>query len=372
MLKKVIRILNSFIPKRRNGIVFMSVPDYCDNPKIIFEYLRAKKYGVRMIWLIEKNDLVRYLTEQGVPAVRRKSILGLVEFLRARIIVTSHTNSLSMKCGAQILLNLWHGIGPKTEPSKATSTSEQLRTKDLWKSVDYSITTSRAAVPHYFEFFDLPEDRVKFFGYARHEFLSKKRDDHEYALSLRHNLCSDKVLLRKKWILLAPTYREEGRDLNDEELQMINKTVQDNGGLLMLRAHPVLGKRIEANHRGIVDVTSIRDITEYLPAFDGLVTDYSSIAYDFAVLRKPMVFYLYDYEEMDRIRGLNFACPSDYPGHVAFNAEELELGLIEVMNGNSKNIDPVLKKFYPPDIENACTKTTEFIMSLIRDGDSHE
>jgi len=365
-------ILNDLVPKKPNKIAFLSIPDYSDNPRFLYEFMRQDQEDLEYIWIVNDREILQELIAKKIKAVRKNSIMGFFTLASSKVLIGTHNNMISVKGKKQYFFNLWHGIGPKTVPAKCDSLEQKESARCSWNKVSYSITTSRAAVPHYFEFFDLPEDRVKFFGYARHEFLSKKRDDHEYALSLRHNLCSDKVLLRKKWILLAPTYREEGRDLNDEELQMINKTVQDNGGLLMLRAHPVLGKRIEANHRGIVDVTSIRDITEYLPAFDGLVTDYSSIAYDFAVLRKPMVFYLYDYEEMNQIRGLNFACPNDYPGHVAFNVEELELALIEVMKGNSKNIDPVLKKFYPQDIESACRKTTEFIMSLIGNGDSHE
>lgn len=343
---------------------------YNGNPKYLLEFI-LKNHIVpleNMIWIFS-NRVSFESHSVPIKKVMSNSIEGLRQIASSRVWITDHSYS---EFGPNLLrthkiVQLWHGVGPKREPSNSVSTLKKRHIRKSWQRFDAIISTSAAAVPHYFDFFELQEGKVYFFGYARHEFLSKKRNNSFYAETMRRKLSSDQSVLNKKWILFAPTWRDNGLNISNEELKLINDVVNENGGILFVRAHPIFGDQLPLLNKGYFDASKVGDIIEYLPAFDGLITDYSSIAYDFAILRKPMVFYLFDYEEMNRERGLNFVCPDDYPGHVAFNLEELEHGLFEVLKGNSKNIEPVLKKFYPDDIESACRKTADLIIDLMKE-----
>jgi len=369
ILRTLLRFVNTFVPKKKGLILFSSFPDYSGNPKFFYKYLKSQVYNHELIWIVKSKQMSKALNAKGIRTVVKRSLAGIIVFTRSQILVTSHNSFNTIKSKSQIAISLWHGIGPKKEPANNLPEHKRKLVKKLWHKTDYVISTSPEAVPHYFDFLQLPESKVKFFGYARHEFLSRKLHDTSYAREMRLRINSDEDILKKKWILFAPTWREESRNINDEELELMARTVDKYNGILLLRAHPIYGKKLVASGTNVTDVSNIRDITEYLPAFDGLITDYSSIAYDFAILRRPIVFYLYDYEEMNRIRGLNFKCPDDYPGYVAFNTEQLRKGLIEVLNGRAKNIKPVLKKFYPKDIEKACEKTAKLILRILKEGD---
>lgn len=143
----------------------------------------------------------------------------------------------------------------------------------------------------------------------------------------------------KKVILYTPTWRdtayhaEGGFDyLNAVNLKKLSRLLPDNY-VLLFRAHHQIGlSDVIESTADIIDVTDIDDINELYIISDLMVTDYSSTMFDFSVLKRPMVFHMYDLEEYkDKIRGFYFDL-SELPGPVTRTEEELAEAIMAQMD----------------------------------------
>ncbi|WP_169781831.1 CDP-glycerol glycerophosphotransferase family protein, partial [Escherichia coli] len=82
--------------------------------------------------------------------------------------------------------------------------------------------------------------------------------------------------------------------------------------------HHMIEKLVsEQNISGITIVPSFIDTNGLLLTFDILITDYSSIAFDFFVMNRPVIYYAYDIEQYNNERGLYFPL-NELPGTVCF------------------------------------------------------
>ncbi len=132
-------------------------------------------------------------------------------------------------------------------------------------------------------------------------------------------------LSNKKKLLYAPTFRDE--ELHSTTLHLdIAKMKQALGNeyQLILKLHPSISNDLD---KVVDDFVVYADketpIETILPAVDMLITDYSSIPFEFALLEKPMIFFTYDLEEYDKARGLSDGFLATIPGPFVHTTEEL-------------------------------------------------
>ncbi|RIK16438.1 MAG: hypothetical protein DCC50_04970 [Acidobacteria bacterium] len=122
----------------------------------------------------------------------------------------------------------------------------------------------------------------------------------------------------QKAILYAPTWRDRGQDA--AVLLDLDRLTTELGDdyLVLLRGH---SRTVEqggtVHHRGVLDVTTYPSITELFLAADAMITDYSSVMFDYSVTRRPMIFYLPDLDAYrDDARGVYFDLAEVAPGPV--------------------------------------------------------
>ena len=134
-------------------------------------------------------------------------------------------------------------------------------------------------------------------------------------------------------LLYAPTFRDYRLGFDPEvDLSQVLDALGDDGVLLM-RAHYFNGhnKLTAAAERErsqrMIDVSEYPSIEDLCIASDALLTDYSSIMFDYALLDRPIVIYAYDWDTYVRTRGVNFDLMAEPPGFVATTADELLSGL---------------------------------------------
>ncbi len=138
-------------------------------------------------------------------------------------------------------------------------------------------------------------------------------------------------------VLYAPTWRDDQYDLRsgyvyDQPLDIGRlRAALGEGWLLLYRAHYIVSNVSDfAEHAGFArDVSGIDDINELALASDVLVTDYSSVYFDYALLDRPMIFYMYDLERYSsRLRG--FYLPiEDVPGAIVTTQDALAAALLD-------------------------------------------
>ncbi|EAJ6283650.1 glycosyltransferase, partial [Campylobacter jejuni] len=138
-------------------------------------------------------------------------------------------------------------------------------------------------------------------GYPRIDITLKINNFKKQQIRERLNIkIGDKV------ILYAPTYRNsfENAELNIEKLIKDLEIFKKSGFVVVFRGHYNLEDKLKDN--GIPSVPRDIDTNELLSIVDVLITDYSSIAFDFMVLNRPIIYYIYDYEEYKNQHGLYF------------------------------------------------------------------
>ena len=171
--------------------------------------------------------------------------------------------------------------------------------------------------------FGIGEDRVKAYGVPRtDEFL-----DSEYVSQVRKRIRSGyPKLAGKQVILYAPTFRDgKGQDKHEFRPEMdfesLSHSLKENQ-VFLICPHPVMQNRIVPD--SYENIIQVEDFTtnEMMYISDLLVTDYSSVIFEYSLLNKPMVFYCYDYDEYNRDFYLDYK--KDLPGQLFRNYAELE------------------------------------------------
>lgn len=129
----------------------------------------------------------------------------------------------------------------------------------------------------------------------------------------------------KHIVLYAPTFRKD--QLHQQNLSLdfreLLKGVSEDF-VVMVRLHPAVREASALPpHPRLIDAGAYPDVNELLAAADILVTDYSSLPFEYALLRRKMVFYLYDLEEYAKKTGIWAESADFFPGPVATNTPEL-------------------------------------------------
>jgi CDP-glycerol glycerophosphotransferase (TagB/SpsB family) len=224
------------------------------------------------------------------------------------------------------IVQTWHACGAFKKVGysvldKSFGMDEALaRRVRVHSNYDVCLVASQSAAPHYAEAFRQPLERfVSRLGIPRtdvlfgEERLARVRE----AVRRRYGLSDN-----RRVVLYAPTFRgdsvTDAHATDDLDLRALRETLGDDH-VLLIRLHPFVRSRtaIGPDLAGFaIDVSDHPDINELMLVSDVLITDYSSAIYEFALLRRPMVFFAPDYEAYERERGFYFDYRTGVPGPI--------------------------------------------------------
>lgn len=323
LIKQGILALNFIIPKDPNSFIFMSFPDFSGNAKTMYEYLLHISPDYKLVWLVYERTSLKQLLRYGVKCYYIRSIKGLMTWLRSRFIISS-TGILSTKSCRQIGINLWHGMPLKAMGfiDKSTKKSELKKIKSWHKKADLLISTSTIMKNALSTCFNINPRKIIITGQPRNDKLFSP-----HAKDLLASLLNVDITHYRKIILFVPTFR--GRSLREVEKRKIkdNNFLQlkdfdsetferfllNNNILFLLKFHPFEEDTIESKKMSLPqNVILIRshnfirkflDLYDILEGIDILITDYSSIYFDFLLLNRPILFIPIDLEEYRKKRG---------------------------------------------------------------------
>lgn len=223
---------------------------------------------------------------------------------------------------SQKLIQIWHAGGAFKSfgldaPSKLTK-KDELDTHSQYSAV---VVTGEECRKFFAGAFGVSEDICLPLGLPRTDKLFAEKDKMRAAVFERHP-----EFAGKKLYLFCPTFREKkgGRIKYDPEINWDEMSASlDADEIFIIRRHPVMDyPLIEKEYGNIVDLSD-ESTLELTAAADVMITDYSSVSHDAALLDVPMVFYCPDHAEYEREFYLKF--PDDLPGEmVTLSAELLE------------------------------------------------
>lgn len=306
-----------YIPKDiefdRKKVVFISKGFIGANNKVL--YLHCIKNNIKTTILTDNKEQIRELKQNRLPYQILDTKEADYEIAIAKYIVFDQGNYtyLPPLHKSQKTIQLWHGVGLKKMSKLENITYDYFVSTSGW--------TNETNFEHIFsakEFLNL--------GYPRNDIFYKDEDELDLIF------CDKKIYntikkSQKKVILYMPTHRENRKELN-LNFDTLNQNLQKIDAIFIIKMHPFVleyyKNHQEIEYSNIFFHNSYGDIYPLLKYVDILVSDYSSIVYDFLLLDKPIVFYIYDIEEYTKNVPLLFDYDDFSPGIKVKTQVELE------------------------------------------------
>lgn len=284
-----------------------------------------------------------YLTQSDIRAVESfsspKCLFNFFfrkpyELARAEIILMDNVflpyAYLHRRRGTKVV-QLWHGTGTIKKFGQDTNTG---KLKSLEKRANSNITHLIVNSPSmkrlYAGAFGVNESKVYPIGLPKSDEFFRglqeievcKRNPYKEYIYHKYGIPS-----LKKLILYAPTFRDN-KEQNPRLIELLEELGQKlpEEYCLGLRLHPHIAHSFENQQLGtnICQLSFENDVNMILMATDLLITDYSSIIFEFCLMKRPMIFYAYDYEEFsDQGRGFYYPYEAFVPGPIAYTCREV-------------------------------------------------
>ncbi|MBE3644006.1 CDP-glycerol glycerophosphotransferase family protein [Bacillus anthracis] len=331
----------SKIPYWKKYIVFESYlgRQYSCNPKAIYEYLAKQNTSFHMVWSVDKRYVDQF-EAHGIPYVKRLSLPWFFCMAKASYWVTNSRMPLWMeKPGHTSYVQTWHGTPLKKlaqdmeEVYMAETTTKKYKNNFYYESRkwDYLLSPSAYATEKFKSAFQFEKEIVEV-GYPRNDYLYT----HNHSTYIEGAKKKLGLPLDKKVILYAPTWRDDQFDETGKytfDLQLDLAYLQEKLGedyIVLLRMHYLVTSdfNLSKYEKFVYDVSKHIDINELYLLADMLITDYSSVFFDYANLRKPIIFYTYDIATYrDKLRGFYLQFEEEAPGPIVMTTEEVVLAI---------------------------------------------
>lgn len=318
--------------------------NYADSPKNIYEYLCEHYPGkYKFIWSVAHKTDIPYAHK----TVKRFGLRYAYYLARSKYFVFNMRQPEWMrKRKDTVFLQTWHGTPLKKlcfdqeEVLSATPLYKQQVYKQGSKW-DYLVSDNHFSTEAFRSAF-LYDKEILELGYPRNDLLYRSdREKIADQIKTKLNLPKD-----KKVILYAPTWRDDeyyGKGKYKFALPMdIDRYQKELGDeyILLFRTHYFIADQLDlSNYQGFAyNVSKYNDITELYLISDVCITDYSSVFFDFANLKRPILFYMYDLEKYrDVLRGFYLDIEKEVPGPILLTDDEVISSI--------KNIDEVSKEY---------------------------
>lgn len=383
--------LSFLIPRSKRIWVFGSFRGaFNDNAKYLFIHVSSTQNIVNPVWISYNSATIRLIREKGFKAYSIFSPKGLYYALRGKYyFFNSYTTDICFfTSGKAIRINLWHGVGlkkiefcidkgPMYNRYVKQTFKEYFYFPQVYQRPDYFISSTDFQSVKFAQAFRIHEDQCLNIGYPRNDLLVMEEAKRQSFINSFEDL-EVKAFIQffekyDRIFLYMPTWRESQRNLFAEHLDLdrMNSLMLDQNSLLVLKPHAntiISNKDQFAHYSHIVLLNNRIDIYPLLPYTDILITDYSSILYDYLLMdNKKVILYLYDYCQYVRDRDFNYSFKENVAGEVAYSFNEL----LEVIKNNQYDITAyydIRKKFWGDYNGQACRVITEFFLSLLYNG----
>ncbi|MBV5112598.1 CDP-glycerol glycerophosphotransferase family protein [Bacillus altitudinis] len=275
------------------------------------------------------------------------------------------------------LVQLWHAVGAfKTFgysriglPGGPSPTSKNHR------NYTKVIVSSDHIRKHYAEGFGVDIENVIATGVPRTDFFF----DEAKKAEVRSSLYEEYPFLKgKKVILFAPTFRGNGQQSAHYPFEVLNydQLYQELNSeyIFLFKIHPFVKNQINIPYQYsefFYDFSDFREINELLLIADVLITDYSSVCFEFALLQKPMIFFSYDVDEYIRTRDFYYEYFSFIPGPLARTCREL-VSIVKNNQYEFEKLDSFVQYFFDELDGQSSKRVVDAIFLEQKEGDEKQ
>ena len=360
-----------FCPIKKNKILFMSYygSQYGCNPKYLSQYIVTHYPDYDVVWAFVHPE--RYGNISGIRVVRYLSIRYFYELCTCKVLVTNYRMTLlSWKRKGQYYIQTWHSslrlkMIEKDAEDKLPVSYKNMALKDSL-NIDYLLSGCAYSTSIFRSSFWYKGNILEF-GTPRNDlFFSANIDD---VKRIKDNL---NIPFSHKVVLYAPTFRQNNKNNRYEldyakVLQILQKDTHSNWTVLVrLHPHLLACSNSLIDNSVVKNVTSYDDIQELLLVSDILITDYSSLMFDFALTQRPCFLFTPDLEEyIKNERNLYFDI-QNLPFPMAVNEDEL-IQVLSLFNScqYEEKLNTFLSEIKSFESGRACKAISEKIQEII-------
>ncbi len=363
----------SFLFPRKKDIWCMG-PAFNGNMKYLAIHMKESHCPIRLIWISKAAEVDR-IRSLGFEAYERWSLKGLwYSLIAGAYVYNSYPDNINLfTIGRAKRVNLWHGVGlkkmdrqiksgPLAKHYQAKGIFNELRYLNFRLKPDVMLSTSPFQTRHFVEAVEVTENHFIEAVYPRCEIFRKDiRDLRQYIRTYETEETFSFVEKLKNYsyvYIYMPTFRDSGDDFIKNcgfDFDRVNEVLQNNNRLLILKMHPDSKLDFPKEYSNIKIVPKNIDIYPVLPFTQCLITDYSSIYFDYILMKdKQVILFIPDYNEyISNSRDLAFPYDEFTKGIKAKNFDEL-LSLFnkKVSDYNMPNIDGIRNIFWNPTYDN--------------------
>lgn len=322
---------------------------YSDSQKALYKQMLKDKYfkEYTFIWAFKNPENYEFLNTKNTKVIKYNSKEFYKYMSIAKYWITnSRLPEYLIKKKKQKYIQCWHGTPLKrlgfdihVEGGNALNTLSEIKEKyeDDAKRYDYMLSPSAFCTEKFASAFNLKklkkEDVIVELGYPRNDYLFNhtKQDVNKLKASLG-------IPKDKKVILYAPTWRDNQHtagvgytyNLNLDFDRLREKLEKDY--VIIFRTHYFVSNSFDfEKYKGFIfNMSNHDDVNECYILSDIIITDYSSVFFDYANLKRPMLFYMYDLDEYQgKLRDFYFDL-AELPGPIVKVQDELEKEILNI------------------------------------------
>ncbi len=311
-LLKVVTAPMRLLPIKKNRILFTGLTggknyDYSCNPRYIYEYLRDTYPGrYEYVWAVSDKEKYSFLEEEGVKLIRHFTVSSFPMLLTSKVIVTngSYVPWFPFR-KKQYVINTWHGGGAYKKVENETPSADwatKKRAEFCANNINLFLASCKVQEEQMIQTTYQYTGEVLRMGTPRNDKLvSGDTEDMIKKVKEYYTLDQETHIL-----MYAPTYRNANPSVifdADAVWKLLNSGNEKWVIFSRFHRYQEADMHVEIAGSHIIDVADYPDMQELLAITDILITDYSSVIWDYMLLNKPCFLYVPDKEEYTKNTG---------------------------------------------------------------------
>ena len=356
LLLQIIYLPMKLNKTKQNRVIFISRQsnDITLDFNLLIENLKKEKPNIDIIVLCKRFDNIKkHILNYSLYTLKTMYYLStskvcVIDSYCLPVSVLQHKKSLKV-------IQIWHSLGAikkfgyqtlDTKYGRKSSIAKGLR---MHKNYDLIISGSKAMTKYFSKAFGYEKKYFKEYGLPRIDYILNNKD------TIRNKIYKKYPELRKKKnILYAPTFRKDdvtaiGNIVKEMDYKKYN---------FILKSHP--NQEVETTNKNIYTCSDIKTI-DLLEITDYLITDYSAISIEAAILDIKTFYYLFDYKKYQENNGINIDIKKEMPGCVYEDFKSL----YKHLDSNEYNMQALKNyktKFLPKKLGESTTNITKEIL----------
>lgn len=317
----LVNLLSYVVPKKRNKILFFPAHNkkaFSGNCRNLFLYLQKNEKEYDLLWKTNSPQLYNEMRKAGYPVIIKKSELIWAALRSEHIILDM---GIPWLYGNFSMMQLWHGTGFKNVGMLNSNTKgfERTRNQMHYGKYRFILATSEEDAGRKQKSFNNPNTFIT--GSPRNDIFFAKGGQQEikkqYGLETFNQL-----------YLYVPTFRDSGAHVPFTEgfWTELNNWLTKTNNVFVAKKHPWDKKlKIPEGFSNIIDLTlQVDDVQGLLSVADVVISDYSGIVTDFVMTDRPVIYYMYDFDEyIEHCRTFYYDIKTVLPGPFLKTEQEL-------------------------------------------------